>query len=98
MAEEIINGIEVEKLSTMVEQLQADPSLGRSAFRVRNRWVEGGYNESSVQEFFAAGREDHSRAEPFIVAADEPPVLAGSHRGPNPVELLLAALESPEEQ
>ena len=39
-----------------------------------------------------AGAEDETREHPFTLLGDEPPVLLGQNRGPNAVELLLAAL------
>jgi uncharacterized OsmC-like protein len=38
--------------------------------------------------------EDSSRAEPFVLEGDEPPVLLGGNAGPNAVEAVLHALAS----
>lgn len=90
--EAFVNGIDVNGLMETIGQLRERPDLGRSRFRVSNRWLTGGHNQTSIQGFYAAGQEDTSRNEPFVLDADEPPVLFGENRGPNPVEYLLTAL------
>src|SRR5690606_10249394 len=60
-------------------------------FRCRNEWQEGGHNRSTIDGFHGAG-EEHVRDEPFVLEADEPPVLLGLDRAANPVEHLLHAL------
>lgn len=90
--EACVNGINVPELKETIGRLRQHPELGRSHFRVRNRWVQGGDNRTDIQDFYAAGQEDRSRIKPFVLEADEPPVLLGENRGPNPVEYLLTAL------
>ena len=43
-------------------------------------------------EFFAGGEEDQTRAQAFVLDADEPPIIAGNDSAPNPVEYVLHAL------
>jgi uncharacterized OsmC-like protein len=87
-----LNGVDVPALVETIEAMKADPSLGRSQWRNRNRWYDGGLNRSEIQDFYAAGREDDSRKVAFVFDNDEPPVLLGQNRGPNPVEYILHAL------
>ncbi|BCS54229.1 osmotically inducible protein C [Geobacter sp. SVR] len=51
----------------------------------------GTHNRATVEGFYGAGKEDTSRA-PTHFDMDEPPILLGENRGPNPVEYLLVAL------
>ncbi|WP_455377226.1 OsmC family protein [Petrachloros mirabilis] len=88
----IINGVDVDRLGGTMQAIQENPSLGKSQFRATNRWVRGGHNRSTIQGFYAAGQEDTSRAKPFVLDADEPPVLLGEDHGANPVEFVLHAL------
>lgn len=88
----MVNGVPVDALMKTIEAVTADASLGESHFRARNRWVNGSLNRSTIQGFYVAGREDTSRAQPFVFDNDEPPVLLGENRGANPVEFLLHAL------
>lgn len=86
-----LNGVPVDRLQETIAAVQADPELGRSEFRARNRWMGGGHNRSTVQNFFAAG-EEQIRREPFVLDNDEPAVLLGTDDGANPVEHVLSAL------
>ena len=87
-----LNGLDINALVATVAAVKNDPALGRFEFRARNRWIGGGENRSTIQDFYGAGREDDSRAEPFVFTNGEPPVLLGANEGANPVEFLLHAL------
>ena len=87
-----INGMDTAQMFETVSHIKSDPSLARFEFRNSNRWIAGGHNRSMIQGFYGAGREDDSRAEPFVVESGEPPVLLGGNEGANPVEFLLHAL------
>lgn len=56
-----------------------------------NKWVNGGHNHSIVGGFYGANQEN-SHVKTFELDADEPPLLAGTDVGANPVEYLLKAL------
>jgi uncharacterized OsmC-like protein len=86
------NGVDSRQLSDALAAIQAEPTLGVFQFRAHNQWVDGAHNQSSIQVFYGAGEENVSRAEAFTVDAGEPAILLGSDTGPNPAELLLAAL------
>lgn len=88
----VMNGVDLERLGQTIQAVQQDPGLAKSQFRATNRWVSGGHNRSSIQGFYAAGQEDTSRTKPFVLDADEPPVLLGKDQGANPVEFVLHAL------
>jgi uncharacterized OsmC-like protein len=88
----IVNGVDLDRLSGTVEAVTADTALARFQFRADNQWIDGGHNRTSIKGFYGAGAEDVSRTEPFTVDADEPPVLLGQNRGPNAGEYLLHAL------
>jgi uncharacterized OsmC-like protein len=86
------NGIDVDQLLSTIAAVEADPALGAITFRASSRWDEGTHNVGEIGWFVQAGTEDTSRAQPFRLDGDEPPVLLGRNRGPNAVELLLQAL------
>jgi uncharacterized OsmC-like protein len=88
----IINGVNVDQLFGTLDAVKAQPSLATFQFRARNRWIDGAHNQSTIQDFYAAGQEDESRTEAFVIDAGEPAILAGNDTGPNPAELLLHAL------
>src|SRR5262245_32730480 len=88
----IVNGVDVDRLVGTIEHITADPTLARFQFRARNQWIDGGHNRTTIKGFYGAGQEDTSRTEPFVLDADEPPVLLGENRAPNAGEYLLQAL------
>ncbi|HEX9154803.1 MAG TPA: OsmC family protein [Nitrospira sp.] len=88
----IINGVNVDRLGETVTAIQQNTNLAVSQFRAANRWINGGHNRSTIQGFYAAGQEDTTRSKPFMLDADEPPVLLGRDQGANPVEFVLHAL------
>lgn len=86
------NGIDVDQLVGTIEAIKEDPNLGAFTFRARSTWKAGTHNVGEIAGFTHAGSEDQSRAAPFVLQGDEPPVLLGANNGPNAVELLLQAL------
>lgn len=86
------NGIDVEALVGTVDAIRTDPRLGDFTFRARSTWQDGTHNVGGIAAFTHAGAEDESRTAGFVLHGDEPPVLLGSNKGPNAVELVLQAL------
>lgn len=87
-----VNGVQVDRLFDTIEAIRETPNLADFKFRLSNEWLTGGRNRSTIENFYGAGKEDGSRQEPFVLEADEPPVLLGTDMAPNPVEFLLHAL------
>lgn len=87
-----VNGVDLERLTATIEAVSADPGLARFQFRARNHWVDGGHSRTTIQGFYGAGQEDTTRAQPFTIDSDEPPVLLGENRAPNAGEFALQAL------
>jgi len=87
----VVNGVDLDRLGKTIEAVKADPDLAQFKFRISNSWVDGGYNQSKIRDFYGTKRE-MVREEPFLVANDEPEVLLGRDSAPNPVEYILHAL------
>jgi len=87
----IVNGVNVTQLGENMTAIEATPELSQFKFRVSNRWVDGTYNQASVNGYYGVMQE-HTDREPMIYDIDEPPVLLGGDKGPNPVEYLLVGL------
>jgi uncharacterized OsmC-like protein len=90
--ETVVNGVNVTRMGETIETVKNDPKIAKFQFRAQNKWIIGGHNQTTIHEFYGAGAEDTNRTEPFILDADEPPVLLGEDNGPNPVEYALTAL------
>jgi uncharacterized OsmC-like protein len=86
------NGIDVDQLVQTIEATQQDDVVGVFTFRASSTWEDGTYNTGRIHAFTHAGEQDTTRGAPFTLHGDEPPVLLGSNRGPNAVELVLQAL------
>ncbi len=86
------NGIKLSGVFETVAAITDDATLAKFRLRANNRWIDGGRNRSTVQGFYGCGREDISRAEPFVMNADEPLVLHGQDTGASTLEFLLHAL------
>lgn len=87
----VVNGVNVTELSKTVEAISDAPTLARFKFHLKNKWLDGGQNSSTVDNFYGAG-SDIQREQTFTLNADEHPVLLGKDTAPNPVEYLLGAL------
>jgi len=86
-----VNGVAVDRLLGTIDAIKDEPGIAKFKFRVRNKWLDGGHNHTTVKDFYGA-LKDHRHEEPFELDADEPEVLLGQDKGPNPVEYLLTAL------
>ena len=86
-----VNGVAVDRLFDTIDAIKSEPDLAKFKFRITNKWLGGGHNHTTVKDFHGA-LQDHRHEEPFELDADEPEVLLGEDKGPNPVEYLLTAL------
>ena len=73
----------LETIKETQENLRAHPDKAVTVFSAASRQVEGLRSETSIRK--------------FCLTIDEPPALGGTDAGPNPVELVLAALASCQE-
>lgn len=87
-----LNGVPVDQLVDTINAIKENPELAKFRFRTETEWVDGAHSRTRIQSFHGAGAEDTSRSKPFIVEADEPPVLLGQNTAPNAVESILHAL------
>ena len=86
-----VNGVNVDELFGTIEAVKKAPVIATFKFRAENRWIDGGHNQTTLKNFYGT-QQDHEHKEPFVLDADEPPLLLGKDIGPNPVEYALTAL------
>lgn len=72
-----------QPFNSFAETLAGLPSAASATFRAESRQVDGLHSRVTIRD--------------FTVDVDEPSSLAGTDRGPNPVELALAALATCQE-
>jgi hypothetical protein len=89
--EKIMNGVDLKKIQGVINVISETPDLAKSKFRANNEWINGGHNRTTITGFYSAGQEI-SHTQPFVLDADEPPIMAGQDQAANPVEHLLNAL------
>jgi len=86
-----VNGVKVDELFGTIDAVKKAPVIAKFKFRANNQWIDGGHNRTTVKNFYGT-QQDHDHNEPFVMDADEPPLLLGRDLGPNPVEYALTAL------
>jgi uncharacterized OsmC-like protein len=89
--ERIINGVDTDRLFGTIDAVKGTPTIAKFKFRGNNKWIDGGHNHTTIKDFYGA-HEDHLHKETFELDADEPHVLLGEDKGPNPVEYVLKGL------
>jgi uncharacterized OsmC-like protein len=85
----IVNDIDLGALQDLVTEAEAHPSLG---FEVTTRW-DGQFRSETRVGPIRAGNGDLIVRD-HVIKADEPEEILGSNEGPNPQELLMAALNA----
>ena len=86
-----VNGIDVDALRGVVEEVTKEPSKGIVEFKVKTDWKGQTRSETSVESYRLAGDEIKRR---FTIRTDEPLELLGENTAANPQELLMAALNA----
>ncbi len=90
-AKSAVNGVNVDELFGTIDAIKKAPVIAKFKFRAENQWIDGGHNRTTLKNFYGT-QQDHEHKEPFLLDADEPPLLLGRDLGPNPVEYALTAL------
>jgi len=91
--ETVLNGVNVTRLGQTIEAIRQKPELAQFKFRARNQWKLGAHNVATISDFYGTCQELKHKA-PFVLDADEPPVLLGADAGASAGEYVLAALSA----
>jgi uncharacterized OsmC-like protein len=86
-----VNGLDLDALNEVVQEITRDPRKGMVAFRVRSAWRGQTRSRSTVDSYTIGGQEVHRH---FEVDVDEPHELLGQNSAPNPQEMLMTALNA----
>ena len=87
----VVNGLDVDALKDIVEQVKNEPAKGLVEFRVKSEWKGRTRSESSIEAYKIGGKEVQRR---FKLTVDEPFELLGENTTPNPQEYLMTALNA----
>ena len=90
----LVNGADTARIIELATNMSQDESFGQFQFRAQNHWIHGSRSRTSIQGFFAGGKENTDRKQALTVDADQPVYLAGKNTAPNAVEHVLHALTS----
>jgi len=86
-----VNGVEVNNINKMVEDVKRNPASAKATFYATTNWKSGFHNEAEISNF-AVGGAKLKHAKTFKVEGDHPKELLGTDKGPASVEVLLGAL------
>ena len=86
-----VNGLDVEALRGVIDEIKNDRSKGIVEFKVKTGWKGQTRSETEVDSYKLGGKEIKRR---FTINADEPNELLGENTYANPQELLMAALNA----
>ena len=89
--EKFVNGVNVDALFSTIDAIKETPVIAEFKFRAKGKWINGGNSHVSITDFYGV-QKDHPHQKPFELEADEPPLLLGWDKGPNPVEYALTGL------
>src|SRR5262245_59125114 len=87
----VVNGVDVNALRDVIEQVKDDPAKGVVEFRVKSEWKGQTRSETSIDAHKIGGKKVQRR---FKIAVDEPLELLGENTAPNPQEYLMTALNA----
>ena len=87
----VVNGVDIDALKNIIDQVKDDPAKGLVEFRVNSAWKGQTRSETSIDSYKIGGQEVLRR---FKINIDEPLELLGENTGPNPQEYLMAALNA----
>jgi uncharacterized OsmC-like protein len=87
----IRNGIDLNALGGVVEEIGRDASKAKVRFHVTSAWQGQTRSETRVEAVTLGGQKV---ARDFRIAVDEPTELLGGNTAPNPQEMLMAAVNA----
>jgi len=87
----VVNGLDVDALKSMIQEVKDNPAKGLVEFRVKSEWKGQTRSETSVDSYKLGSSEIKRQ---FTIKADEPFELLGENTSANPQELLMGALNA----
>ena len=74
------NGVDVIALKETIGTIKNQPELAEFKFRARNKWINCGHNQSTIEGFYGCLEENKHKTS-LVYDADEPETLLGEDKG-----------------
>ena len=87
----VVNGINVDDVLTLIDDVKRDPARGKTNWRVTTTWLGQARSRAEIESYDIGGEKVPRR---FSIDIDEPRELGGSNSFANPQEHLIAALNA----
>src|SRR3954454_22597650 len=87
----IVNGINVDDLFALIDNVKRDPAKGKTNWHVRTTWQGQARSRAEIESYGIGGEKVMRR---FVFDIDEPCELGGSNSFANPQDHLIAALNA----
>jgi len=87
----IVNGINVDDLFALIDDVKRDPAKGKTNWRVTTTWQGQARSRAEIESYEIGGEKVLRR---FSIDIDEPRELGGSNSFANPQDHLIAALNA----
>ncbi|MGY4408999.1 organic hydroperoxide reductase OsmC/OhrA [Bradyrhizobium sp. LB7.1] len=87
----VVNGINVDDLFALIDDVKRDASKGRTNWHVTTTWQGQARSRAEIESYEIGGKKVPRR---FSIDIDEPGELGGSNRFANPQDHLIAALNA----
>lgn len=87
----VVNGINVDDLFALINDVKREPAKGRTSWRVTTTWQGQARSRAEIEGYEIGGEKVPRR---FSIDVDEPRELGGSNSFANPQEHLIAALNA----
>lgn len=90
-APNVVNGINVDDLFALIDDVKRNPAKGKTNWRVATSWQGQARSRAEIESYEIGGEKVPRR---FSIDIDEPRELGGSNSFANPQEHLIAALNA----
>ena len=87
----VVNGINVDDLFALIDDVKRDPAKGKTNWHVTTTWQGQARSHAEIESYEIGGEKVPRR---FTIDIDEPNELGGSNSFANPQEHLIAALNA----
>ncbi len=89
---EPVNGVNMEVLGMMLENIKKQPEMAKTTFSVRSEWNGEGFHIKSKCKSIKMGKNEAARTNINTIVYDFPPQFSGGDNGPTVCESCMASI------